>query len=198
MSSNTSSSKAKIVITFNSPAVLCFVAICLLAMGLNWLTGGWTNSHIFSVYRSSLLDPLTYIRMVGHVFGHSGWSHFMNNMMYILILGPLLEEKYGTRQLVEVILITAVVTGIAHVILQGSSALLGASGVVFAFILLASLVNFQSGNIPLTFILVAVLYIGTQIYQGIFIRDNVSNLTHIIGGIVGTGCGFALNRGGKH
>jgi len=72
--------------------------------------------------------------------------------------------------------------------------LLGASGVVFALILLSSFTSFEEGKIPVTFILVALLYVGQQVYSGIFIRDNVSNLTHILGAIVGAGLGFVMNK----
>ena len=71
--------------------------------------------------------------------------------------------------------------------------LLGASGIVFAFILLSSFTCMKDGKIPLTFILVVIIYIGGQIYQGIFVKDNVSNLTHIIGGGVGSALGFAMS-----
>ena len=73
--------------------------------------------------------------------------------------------------------------------------MLGASGVVFAFILLSSFVGFKEGKIPFTFILVALLYIGEQIYQGFFVQDNISNLTHILGGIVGALLGYVMNKG---
>ena len=46
----------------------------------------------------------------------------------------------------------------------------------------------------MTFLLVAVIYIGEQIYQGLFLHDNVSNLTHILGGIVGSVLGFFMNK----
>ncbi len=73
--------------------------------------------------------------------------------------------------------------------------MLGASGVVFAFILLSSFAGFKEGKIPFTFILVALLYIGEQIYQGFFVQDNISNLTHILGGIVGALLGYVMNKG---
>ena len=59
---------------------------------------------------------------------------------------------------------------------------------------MSSFTSFKEGEIPLTFILVAVLYIGQQIVQGITVNDNVSNMAHIIGGIVGGAIGYALNR----
>ena len=186
--------KKRIRITFNSPVILSFVGVCLLALILDKITGGVSTLKLFSVYRSSFLNPLTYVRLIGHIFGHAGWSHFINNIMMILILGPMLEEKYGSKDILLVILITAVVTGAFHMIFSPFTRLLGASGVVFAFILLSSLTSFDDGGIPVTFILVAVIYIGEQIYQLIAITSNVSNITHIIGGAVGATFGFVSNK----
>ena len=107
----------------------------------------------------------------------------------------MLEEKYGSSNILFVILATALVTGLVHFIVFPYTRLLGASGVVFAFILLSSFAGFKEGRIPVTFILVAILYIGDQIYQGLFMQDNISNLTHILGGIVGAFLGYIMNKG---
>lgn len=181
-------------ISFNSPVVLGFTFICFGALILNLVTSGASNDYLFSVYRSSLLNPLTYFRFVGHIFGHTGWEHFMGNIMLILIVGPLLEEKYGSSNMIFVMLSTALITGLVNFIFFPHIQLLGASGVVFALILLSSFVSIKEGYVPLTFILVALVYIGQQVFDGLFVRDNISNLTHIIGGFVGAGIGFALNR----
>lgn len=180
-------------IKFNSPVVLSFVFVCIGVFLLNLLTGGYTNQKFFTVYRGSVADPLFYVRMIGHVFGHAGWEHLSGNMMYILLLGPMLEEKYGSRNMGIIIILTAVTTGVVNVIFF-SHGLLGASGVVFAFIILSSITSVKDGGIPLTFILVAVIYIGGQIVDGLTVNDNISNLTHIIGGIVGACSGMALNK----
>ena len=188
----------RLKISFNSPVVLGFTVVCFAALILSMMTGGKANHLFFSVYRSSLMSPLTYIRFVGHVFGHAGWEHFLGNIMLILVVGPLLEEKYGSANLLFVVLATALVTGIANFALFPRVQLLGASGVVFALILLSSFTSMKEGEIPLTFILVAALYIGQQIYQGIFVNDNVSNLTHILGGVVGAGLGYVMNKDKIH
>lgn len=186
--------KCKVKISFNSPVILGFSGICLIALLINLITGGIANHMLFSVYRSSLFSPLTYIRFIGHIFGHAGWSHFIGNMTLILVLGPLLEEKYGAWNISCVIVFTALITGVVNFLLFPQVQLLGASGVVFAFILLSSFTSVKDGSIPITLILVAVIYIGGQIYDGIFIKDNVSNLTHILGGAVGAGFGYIMNR----
>lgn len=181
-------------ISFNSPVILGFTIACFAVFILGSVTSGKSTDLLFSVYRSSLLSPFTYIRFFGHVLGHAGWEHFIGNIMLILVVGPLLEEKYGSANILFVILSTALVTGLVHFIFFPHVQLLGASGVVFAFILLSSLTSIKEGSIPMTFILVAVIYIGTQVYDGLFLQDNVANLTHILGGIVGSGLGFVMNK----
>ena len=73
-------------------------------------------------------------------------------------------------------------------------AICGASGVVFAFILMTSFTSFKKGEIPITFILVAIVYLGQQVYDGLFVKDNISNMAHIVGGIVGAVAGYTLNK----
>ena len=180
-------------ITFNSPVILAFVFISFGAMVANYLTLGASNKLLFVTYHSSLANPLTYVRFFTHVLGHAGWSHYIGNMMYILLLGPMLEEKYGSAKIVEVIMTTALITGLINYFLFPGVALCGASGVVFAFILITSFTGFNEGEIPLTVILVALIFIGQQVYEGIFLQDDVSNLSHIIGGLVGAVIGYNLN-----
>jgi GlpG protein len=184
----------KISITYNAPTVLTFVLICAAVVILGGLTGGVTTHLLFMTYRASLADPLTYVRFFGHVFGHAGWEHFLGNATYLLLLGPMLEEKYGSKTLWIVIGITALATGLVNFIMFPDVALCGASGVVFAFIILASFTGFRNNEIPLTFILVAVIFIGQQVIEGLFVTDNISNMAHIVGGAVGSVLGYAWNR----
>ena len=181
-------------ITLNSPVILVFVVLCAIATALGYATGGASTKFLFMTYHSSLADPLTYVRFFTHVLGHSGWEHFVGNMAFILLLGPLLEEKYGPRALIITILVTALATSLVSYLFFPGVGLCGASGVVFAFIIMSSVTSANQGEIPLTFILVAVIYLGQQIYTGVFVDNNVSELSHIIGGIVGGVIGFVLNR----
>ena len=103
----------KFKLSFNSPVILGFTFVCLAVLLLDKITGGWTTNNLFSVYNSSFINPLTYIRFFGHVLGHAGWDHFIGNIMLLLIVGPLLEEKYGSLNILFVILSTALVTGLS-------------------------------------------------------------------------------------
>ena len=179
-------------IQFNAPVVLSFAGLSLAALILSYITGGASNRVLFSVYRSSLLDPLTYVRLVTHVLGHSGYEHYINNMLMILVIGPPLEDKYGSRALLRAIVITAAVSGLVEMIFFPHTALLGASGIVFMLIVMSSLSGMQEGRIPLTLILVMIFYIGGEVVDGLFRHDNISQLGHIVGGLSGAVLGYEL------
>ena len=185
----------KIVIRFNAPVILAFALLSLIALLLGKWTNGATTTQFFSVYRSSLSDPLTYVRFFGHVLGHSGYEHYMGNMLLLLLVGPGLEEKYGSGTMVWMILVTALVTGLVHFVFFPGSALLGASGVVFMMIVLSSFTAMRRGEIPVTLILVVIFYLGGEIMDGLFKQDSISQITHIVGGLCGLVFGFTIRRG---
>ena len=89
---------------YNSLVILSYFFLSLLVLILNNLSKQKLNKYLFSSYRSSLLSPLTYIRLFTHILGHSNWQHFMNNFLYILLIGPMIEEKYGSINLLIMIL----------------------------------------------------------------------------------------------
>lgn len=177
-------------IKFNSPLLLIYLGLCFAATLVGYLTGGAATRLLFSVYRSSLTDPLLYVRCFTHVLGHSGWEHFAGNASFLLLLGPILEERYGWKRLLQIILAAALVSAAVNLLLFPNTALCGASGVVFAFIVLMSFTDFKEGEIPLTFLLVAAVFIGKEVYAGLAVSDNISNTAHIIGGAVGSFFGF--------
>ena len=181
-------------IKFNSPVILCFVFLCFLETLAGILTNNQITVKYFMSHRSSLTSIFTYFRMFSHVIGHQGMSHFCNNALYLLLLGPMLEEKYKSKQIILVIVFTAAASAIVNAIFFPNVWICGASGVVFAFIIMSSLTGYKNGEIPLTFLLIAVIYIGQQVVQGLTIVDDVSNVSHIIGGIVGMILGHVFNK----
>lgn len=181
-------------IQYNAPVVLTFTFLSLAALLLDFATQGKSTQLLFCVYRSSPKDPLTYVRLFGHVLGHASVSHYMSNMMLFLLLGPMIEEKYGSLRMLGMIAVTALVTGLVNIACFPNVALLGASGVVFMLIILSSMVRMVDGKIPLTMVLVVILYLGQEVYSGVVAQDSISQLSHILGGVCGGGFGWLLNR----
>ena len=187
----------KIRIRYNSPVVLTFALISLGALLLGLLTSGKSTVMFFSVYRSSLRDVLTYPRFFLHVLGHSSWDHFFSNILLMLVIGPPLEEKYGGKRLLKAMAVTALLSGLVQFFLFPDTMLLGASGIVFMMLVLLSMTDMKDGDIPVTMLLVLAFYVGREIINGVTVKDNISQLTHVIGGVIGAAAGFVMNKSGN-
>jgi membrane associated rhomboid family serine protease len=175
---------------YNSPVILTFAiaaALVLIADGL--LLG--SVMPVFTVGGTMHWgNPVDWLRLFTHVLGHGSVAHLVGNLTLILLLGPIVEEKYGSAALASMILVTALITGALNILLF-STGLLGASGIVFMLILLSSVTNVKKGYVPLTFVLVVVLYLGGEVVQALG-PDEVSQAAHLIGGACGAAFGFAF------
>lgn len=175
-------------IQYNSVLILSFFFLSLFILIINKLTNDNCNKLLFSSYRSSLINPLTYIRLFTHTLGHDSWQHFSSNFLIILLIGPMIEEKYGTIKLLAMIIVTSGIIGIINTIFS-KKRILGSSGIVYMFIILSSFVNIEQGKIPITLILIFFFYITNEILN-ILKKDNVSHLAHLLGALCGIIFGF--------
>ena len=176
--------KINLRLSYNCPVVLTYAAVCLALVGVNWLTGGWLNKYVMVCYgHPSLLDPMTYVRCITYFFGHADWEHYASNMLLMLLVGPVVEEKYGSGNLAFMIMVTGIASGIINCIFFDTG-IIGASGIVFMMIILSAFTNVKKGEIPLSLILVAAIYLGREIVNA-FTPDTVSQFGHIIGGLFG-------------
>ncbi len=179
----------KLRVTYNAPVVLTFA---LLALVVTFLPLD-IRKHYFAAH-NDFYEWTSYTGLFLHTLGHANWEHYIGNFMLILLIGPILEERHGSMKLLMMMAITALVTGLINVAFANQF-LMGASGIVFMMILLASTANIRSGEIPLTFIAIAVIYLGGEIYRAVTSDDNVSRMAHLIGGMSGAVFGFLGARG---
>jgi membrane associated rhomboid family serine protease len=181
-------------IKYNAPVILTFTFVSTVVLVLSQIFGDGVL-RLFSVPGSRegfrIFSPEAF-RLITHIAGHASWTHLLGNFSFVLLIGPILEEKYGSLPLLFMTAITALVTGILNVLFF-SGGLLGASGVVFMLILLISFTNIRAGEIPLTFILIVLLFLVKEILA-IFESNNISEFAHIIGGICGGLFGFFFGR----
>ncbi|MEM7735074.1 MAG: rhomboid family intramembrane serine protease [Deinococcota bacterium] len=175
---------------YNAPVILTFAILAVGIFIVGQLIPAFIGRYFLVRGSMSLLNPLDYFRLISHVLGHGSWQHLFGNLTLVLLLGPILEEKYGSIPLLIMIVVTALVTGIINIVFF-SSGLLGASGIVFMLIILVSIVDLEAGSIPLTFVLVVVIFLGGE-FVDIFRNDNISQMSHIIGGAVGAFFGFVI------
>lgn len=188
----TTKKKNKIRITYNAPVTLTFAIISAIILLISTLTGGKLISFLFTCpgnfnctdHPFGITNPIDYIRLILHIFGHADWNHFISNMAFIVLLGPVVEEKYGSPLLILMMATTSLVTGVLNVCFCPVQ-LLGSSDIAFMIILLASFNSINKNEIPLSFIFILVLYIGREI-AGSGLQQNISTLAHIAGGICGS------------
>jgi len=186
--------KRRFAIDMNAPVILWLTIIALVVLLIDLLTPLSTTA-LFGARRTSLLDPMQYVRLLTHVTAHMGINHYVANFMMILAIGPMVEEKYGSGRLAMITVITAFITGLVNVVFFPATVVIGASGIVFMLILMASFTNIRQGRLPVTVLLVAVLYIGNEIMTGLFTVDNISQLSHIVGGLCGAVFGVIYHKG---
>lgn len=180
---------------YNAPVILTYFFICFLILMIDKLCRGKFSKTFFTTYKNdSLLNPLTYFKLISHSLGHADWDHLYSNFIKILLIGPLIEEKYGSINLLIAMILTSLIIGIVNKFL-GKGGILGASGVAYMLILLSSFVNMENGKIPITLTLIILFFVVDEVIK-LFRRkkDGVSHLGHITGAICGIILGMlALN-----
>lgn len=179
---------------YNAPVILSFTLAATAVTIIDTIAGGVLSDRALILLPT--FEPgrlLSYLRFLSYALAHEGWMHLISNFSFVLLIGPILEEKYGSPRILGMIVFTVVVTGILNVLFF-PTALRGASGVVFMLILLSSFTNFRAGQIPLTFVLVVLLFLTREIVDAVTAEDEISQFAHIIGGICGGAFGFLTTR----
>ena len=146
------------------------------------------NPEKFKVFNITTWFPI-----ISHAIGHADFAHYIGNFSLLLLLAPGLEKKYGSSNILMMFILTALFTGILHLLLF-TGGVLGASGNVFMIIILSSFSTVKDdGKIPFTLIVVSCLYFGKEIVSS-FSPDNIYHFGHIIGGVCGGIFGWILNK----
>jgi membrane associated rhomboid family serine protease len=73
-----------------------------------------------------------YLTLVTSMFMHGSWGHILGNMVYLVIFGDQIEDRYGHLKFLLFYLLTGVAAGVAHVAADPTSILpcVGASGAI--------------------------------------------------------------------
>ena len=87
----------KYFFAWSKEGLVSLVGVSFIATLLNYFTGGAFGRKWFMTYHSALLSPITWVRAFTHILGHADWTHLAGNMSYLLLLGPMLEEKYSSQ-----------------------------------------------------------------------------------------------------
>lgn len=207
----------KLKVYNDSPVTVCFALLALVAFALDTFVlkgkllasvltcpGGKLSSPSFNF--SSAAD---YIKLLLHVFGFSSWNAVFINCLFVLMLGPELEERYGSPVLALMLAVSALVTGVLNACLSPAP-VFGASCVVFTMIFLTGMTDLAKKHIRISWIFIFVFYIIYQfysVYSGndvrlsltankgflLFLKKNAVTFISLAGGICGSLFGFLVS-----
>jgi rhomboid protease GluP len=179
-------------IRYNAPVILTFTLLATAVTVVDQFMRGFAQTWFVCPARLANAGALEYLRLLIYPLGHKGWLHLMSDFAFVLLIGPMLEEKYRSGPILLMLVVTALATGLLNVLLFNTG-LMGASGIVFMLVLLSSFTNIRSGDIPLTFILVVALFLAKEALNA-FAEDDISQFAHILGGFCGSLFGFLFTR----
>jgi len=183
---------------YDAPVVLTFALACFVVMLLSDFSAGQTAAAFFTApFEFESSNPLDYLRLLAHLLGHHDWQHLVRNVLVILLIGPVIEERYGSSALLVMTLITAVITAVINTLFFSGS-MVGANSVAFLLIMLTSLTDLRRGRIPVTLVLTALLYWMPEVLAAARAGNLapmtliLSPMAQIIGGLFGNLFGFFL------
>lgn len=153
-------------------------------------------------------NALDYVRLFLHVFAGTSWEMVLLNALFVLLLGPQLEERYGTPMLCLMMILTALVTGVLCVC-TGCLVATGAEGIIFMMIVLISLTAFARRRLPFSWLCIFLCYTAYRVHYYAYLprastsfaqdkslmellQKNIPLLINLAGGIIGSLFGFFI------
>jgi GlpG protein len=114
--------------------LLVFIMCWLIFLGSEL---GWAQNifNILQFYPNLSIDALLAdpIRLIGPAFFHFSWLHIVFNTMWWWQLGGSIEKTLGKVTLINILLLSAIVSNLGQYIVSGSN-FGGLSGVVYALV----------------------------------------------------------------
>ncbi len=188
--------KLNFQVAYDAPVTLTFVLITVVFFLLNtFLLKSGKSDFLQKLLASPtaqagslpfiVKQPLSYLRLLLYIFGAdygNGAAVLFTNLILIMLLGPAMEERYGSVIIGIMMFVSALFSGVLNACFCNSS-LAGAVPVVCMMIFLNAFMSFSKKKFPLSFAAVMVLFVVLQIYEG---AGAVRIIICIAGGLCGS------------
>ncbi len=180
-----------IKLSYDAPVTLTFVIATLLLFVINsFLCKGKLTTLILSAPTSSVGElpfevssPLSYLRLFFYVFGASSGNMMITNLIFILLLGPAMEERYGSVVIGIMIIVSAVFAGVLNACFC-QKMLQGPISIVFMMVFLNAFMSFSKKKVPLCFVIILILFVCREIFE-----QNANGIIGLISSLAGGLCG---------
>ena len=135
--------------------------------------------------------------IITSMFLHGSFNHLLFNMYALLIFGPLLEQRIGSRKFLYMYIVSGIVAALGFSAfyttpeLGASGAIMGMLGVLI--ILMPDLQLLFFFVIPMSLRTAGIIWIVIDII-GIFLPNGIANLAHLFGMGYGLFYGMGLKK----
>ena len=175
--------------TYSNSAVALIAVNCIVYLVTYMLFPALT--YYLAMIPSAVLYGHYYWQFVTYMFVHGGIWHLFSNMLGLFIFGSAVERSVGTREFLLFYFLTGTLSGIASFfvyILTGTNAiLLGASGALYALMLLFSVIYPRAvilvfGMLPVRAPVLVLLYFAIELFSQMgSYGGSVAHMTHLSG-----------------
>lgn len=179
----------------NAPVLLFYVTLCVMLYPIVHYMNLEDLLDVHSEWNANSIQCQTSV--LTHILSHGSFEHVRDNLVPLLLVGPSVEHTIGSANMAWIIFLVAIVSGISHMVLVGSEGppLQGAGGIVLTCILLHSCESANRGQIPVSFLLTAILFLGDDVYHLVYSqRDLRTPLVLWTGASVGAVMGWMISR----
>lgn len=167
-----------------APVTMSIIAVTAIVGVLQLLTGGFvTNLFAYQIF-AGMVEPW---RFVTYAFVHAGILHFAFNMLVLWMVGPSIEERIGRLPFLAAYIVSAAGAAVAVAWLTPTSAVVGASGAIYALFGMAIGMQRMLGRVqPALLMVVGINLVLT------FVLGGISWSAHVGGLVIGLGLGFGI------
>ena len=196
--------KINLKVSYDAPVTLTFVFVCAIIFLLNmFLAKSGKSLGLEKVFASPTGQagvlpfipgaPVSYVRLLFYIFGadfagilaglsSGAASIFFTSLILILLLGPAMEERYGSVIIGIMMFVSALFSGVLNACFCETS-LVGAAPVVFMMIFLNAFMAFSKKKIEVSFTAVMVAVVILMQLNG---AGAVKIIICIAGGLCGS------------
>lgn len=185
--------KLNLRVSYDAPVTLTFVIISTIIFLLSFfLAKAGKADGLVKIFTSPtaqtgalpfiVKQPLSYLRLLVYIFGTDQANALFTNLILIMLLGPAMEERYGSVIIGIMIFVSALFSGVLNACFCESS-LVGAVPVVSMMIFLNAFMSFSKKKFPLSFAAVMIFFIVIQVFSG---AGAIRIIICIAGGLCGS------------
>lgn len=174
---------------------LILLNIFSFIMSIFFLDATFLKNNVFS-YQNFIVNG-NFLSIIISGFLHSGLVHLFWNLLFLLLIGSIVEREFGKTLYLLIYLVGIILGNLFFMWFFPEAAAIGASGAVFGLMAAATLASPLKPimrYIPIPVALVGVFYMVGEIANALTLADGIAHIAHIGGAFAGASVAMLTKR----